>query len=225
MNVVTSNGCAQIGGKTGADSPVMLEDVEDLDTTAGGVLRAWVSDHVQGESQPLGAVVATTGGLTLAPGQSPAGALRFRMQSRFDYVSYGFGVPTPAVAGESTLSFPGDTTSFTHLTFLVCASINLTNQKKEVILTTYPGQNFPTLHWKYSVSAGTTYQRVSIDLHAPDYITNAGSFTVAQLLAQTRFLYFYFYGGPEATPKTLTVYLDDIQLLRNEASIADWAVY
>jgi hypothetical protein len=55
-------------------------------------------------------------------------------------------------------------------------------------------------------------------------VENAGSLTVPQLLSQTRYLSFYFYGGPETIPKTLTVHVDDIQLV-GIAAIADWNLY
>lgn len=215
---------AQIGGKTAANGPFTLDNVEDLDTTAGGVMRTWIPDFVFGSADPFQAVLLSGSGLTLAPDQSPVGALRFSMPTYFGYVDYGFGVPMPSIEGGSTLTHPGDITSFTHLTFLVRASINLADQKKEVILTTYPGPNYPTLHWNYTISAGTTFQRVTVDLNNPTYILNGGALTTAQMLAQTRFLYFYFYGGPETIPRTLTVHVDDIQLL-GPASVADWTLY
>lgn len=216
---------AQIGGKTAADGPFTLDNVEDLDTTAGGVMRAWVPDYVFGATNPFQAVTLSGSGLTLAPNQSPTGALRFSMPTYYSYVDYSFGVPMPSVAGGSTLTNPGDIRSFTHLTFLVRASINLADQKKEVILTTYPGPSYPTLHWNYTIPAGTTFQRVTIDLRNPSYVLNGGLLSVPEMLSQTRFLSFYFYGGPETIPKTLTVHVDDVQLIGTSSTVADWTLY
>lgn len=218
---------AQIGGKTAADGPFTLDNVEDLDTTAAGVARAWVPDYVFGITDPFQAVALSGSGLTLASGQSPTGALRFSMPTYYQFVDYSFGIPTPKVLGGSTLTDPGDIRSFTHLSFLVRASTTLVDQKKEVILTTYPGPDYPTLHWSYSIPAGTTFQQITVDLRQPSFIlNNSTNLSVEDLLSQCRFLSFYFYGGPEVSPKTLTVHVDDVKLTGSvTTSVADWVLF
>lgn len=217
---------AQIGGKTAADGPFTLEDAEDLDLSASGVQRDWIESFVFGSDSSLEAVSLGATGLTPASGQSPVGVLRYTMPTAFGFVDHSFGVPMPAVPGASTLDSPGNIDSFTHLTFLAQASTDLTDQTKEVILECYPdsGGVFPTLHWTWSVTPGTAFQPVSVDLHSPSLILNGGSHTVSELLSRTRFLSFYFYGGPEPAPQTLTVHVDDIRLT-NVSSISDWALY
>lgn len=218
---------AQIGGHTAADGPFLLEDAEDLNLTAGGVQRDWVPDRVQGVSNPLQAVSVASTGLTPTSGQSPLGTLRFTMTTRFGYISYGFGVPVPSQPGQSTLTHPGNMTSFSHLTFLLASSINLNDQKKQVILECYPGtgSDFPKLYWNYDLQAGTAFQQVTIDLWNPSHTENHGPLTTADLLSRTRYLYFYFYGGPETGSKTLVVHLDDIRLVGDDSRVDDWALY
>jgi hypothetical protein len=221
---------AQIGGKNAADSPVVLEDMEDLDLTANGLMRAWIPDAVQGEAQPLKAITLSTSGLTLAPEQTPIGALEFTVPSSFSYVQSGFGVPMPAVAGASTATSPGNIAQFTNLHFNASYQPSLNGTKFNVILQTYPANTstnpptYPQIFWQYSIPAGTTFQQVNLDLYAPTLIEGAGSLTLAQLLSQTRFLYFFCYAGPLTVPDTLRFRLDDVTLSvdRTPASI-NWS--
>lgn len=212
MLVVPLSSHAQIGGKTAADGPFLLDDVEDLDTVAIGVMRTWVSDYIAPQGDVLSVVQLTGSGLTRATDQSPIGAFRASVPSSSKYVSGGFGVPVPAVAGASTATHPGNITSFTHLTFLACFEQTLANQKFQVILETYPGPTYPKIYWNFSPPQGKTFGPVSINLRAPAFIENAGDLTLEQLLAQTRFLYFYCYGGPTSVPRTVVLHVDDIYL-------------
>ncbi|MFH0793853.1 MAG: hypothetical protein V2A74_07470 [bacterium] len=217
---------AQIGGRTAADGPFMLDNVEDRDTTASGVMRAWVPDSVPGETQAFRGVDPTTGGLTLALGQTPNGAFRYRMKSDFGYIDYSFGVPMPAVAGASTLTNPGNITSFTSLTFLARFSLVLTGQKFQVILECYPGPPYPKIYWNYTPTSSTTYQKVTINLRNPTLVQNAGSLTVEDLLSQTRFLAFYAFAGEVFVPATQDFFIDDIKLEGVASSgVGDWVFY
>jgi hypothetical protein len=221
---------AQIGGKTAADGPFTLDDVEDLDTTAGGVMRAWIHTYVPGEpiDGALKAVALSGLGLTLATGQTPIGALRYRMHTYYGYINYSFGVPMPAVTGDSTLTYPGNISSFRNLRFLTRVSTTISDATFMIILECYPEVApgvYPKLYWNYAMPPGTTFQEVTIDLYNPHYMENTGSLTVAELLTKTRYLSFYYYGGPELTmPKTLDAHVDDIQLV-GQASVIDWSLH
>lgn len=219
---------AQIGGKTATDGPFTLDNVEDLNTTASGVDRAWIPDFIFTDPQAFQAVPLTTGGLTLSPEQTTSGALRYAMptQPKGGYVSYSFGVPMPSQPGASTLTFPGDLTSFTHFTFLARGSHSLADQVSQIILETYPGPLYPKLYWNFALPIGTTFQRVTVPLREPSLVTGAGALTVEQLLAKARYMSFYFYGGKELIPKTLTVHVDDIQLTGTAAAaVYNWSLY
>lgn len=218
----------QIGGKTSADGPFTLDDVEDINTTASGVGRAWVAEYIYSDPDAFQAVSLTGSGLTLASGQTPVGALRYAMPTtpKAGYISYSFGVPMPSEPGASTATHPGDITSFTHLTFFVQSSHNLANQLNQVILETYPGPPYPQLVWSYSITAETTFQQVTLPLREPTIIHNGEGYTVEQLLAATRYLSFYFYGGHETIAKIFTVHADDIQLTGAYASsVGNWSLY
>jgi hypothetical protein len=217
----------QIGGHTAADGPFTLDDVEDLDLTAGGVLRDWIPDNVSGVTDPLKAISLTTSGLSLASGQTSVGALQYTLPSKQGFVNYSFGVPMPSVKGASTLTNPGNITSFTNISFLTCYTPALTSTSLQVILETYPGPPYPHVYWNYSLSPGTTFQRISINLRSPSLIQDAGSLTLEQLLAQTRYLAFYYFAGPLSPPQTLVVYVDDIKLegTTAEISVAEWSMY
>lgn len=226
--LLSSSATAQIGGKTSADGPFTLDNVEDLNTTASGVDRAWVAEYIYTDPNAFQAVSLSGSGLTLAPDQTPAGALRYAMPTsvKGGYISYSFGVPMPSEPGASTLSHPGDITSFTHLTFLLRRSHNLANQVNQVILETYPGPQYPQLVWSYAMAAGTTFQRITLSLREPTAVYNAEGYTVEQLLANTRYMSFYFYGGHEMIPKTFTVHADDIQLTgQSAATVLNWSLY
>jgi len=218
MSCIPLLAAGQIGGKTAADGPFTLDDVEDLDLVAGGVVRNWVYGTLPGGGPSLQAIPLAGSGLTLAVDQSPTGALRFQAESSGGYIGDGFGVPVPGQPGASTLDSPGDITSFTHITFLACFSPVISGQVFNVILETYPDPAYPRIFWSFSPAPGTTFQQVTLDLRQPDQIDNAGGLTLEDLLARTRYLSFYCYadtsGGSE---KSITFYVDDIRLV----SLAD----
>ncbi len=223
---------AQIGGKTADDGVFILDDVEDLDHSASGVQRTWISTYAN-NATTFTAVSPGGAGLTVAPGQSSAGALSYPMTSAFGgYSDYSFGVPMPSVLGASTLSSPGNITSFSKLSFLTCYSQAFVNQQLLVVLECYPQTGtvdgnavFPKAIWSYSAPPGTQFQKITLNLRAPTQIADAGGYTLEQMLAQTRFLAFYYYGGPEPLPKSVTAYVDDIKLEPPVASAGDWTLY
>lgn len=204
---------AQIGGVTAADGPFVLDDAEVENILAEGVERQWIPDFIWGAEQPFRWVPLGGSGLTLADGQSPEGALRYQMPSDFGFVSKSFGVPMPGVKGASSLDFPGDVSSFTDIRFLFRHSPDLTNQSFSVILETYPGPTFPKIYWRFSAPAGNTFREVKLDLRQPDLIENASGLDIEELLSQTRFLSFYFYGETGFVPRTLEVHVDDVGLV------------
>lgn len=205
-------GWAQIGGKTSADGPFILDDMEVENIVAEGVERHWIPDGIWGAEDPFGWAPLAGSGLTLADGQSPIGALYFRIPSSHGFISKGFGVPMPGVEGASSLDFPGDITSFTHLRFLTRHAPALSNQSFMVILETYPGPDHPKIYWSYSPPPGDTFAEVELDLRQPDLIENAGELELDDLLAQTRFLSFYYYGETRSFGTTLEVNVDDVTL-------------
>jgi hypothetical protein len=149
------------------------------------------------------------------------------MSSYYGYFNYSFGVPMPRFPGESTLPYPGDITSYLQLKFLTRTSTSVVNGVFQVLLECYPETSpgvFPTVYWNYMVAPGTTFQEVAIDLWQPSYIENAGSLTLADLLGKTRYLAFYYYGGPELFPKTLDAHVDDVRLI-GPAQANDWSLY
>ncbi|MCC5875943.1 MAG: hypothetical protein JJU11_06965 [Candidatus Sumerlaeia bacterium] len=212
LTLLPMSAIGQIGGQTSADGPFVLDDAEEENILAEGVERLWIPDFIWGAENPFRWVSLTDSGLSLAEGQSPIGALRYRIPSEYGFVSKGFGVPMPGVKGESSLDFPGDISSFTHLRFLTRYSPVLTNQSFMVILETYPGPNHPKLYWRYSLPSGNTFQEVKIDLRQPDIVENANGLEVEELLSQTRFLSFYYYGETGFVPRTLEVHVDDVTL-------------
>lgn len=218
---------AQIGGRTAADGPFALDDVEDLDLTAIGVGRQWIPDYVYPTGDDLTAESLAGSGLTLAAGQSPVGGLKVSIPAvgtpLAGYsINAGFGVPMPGVVGASTLTSPGNITSFSSLTMLTCYQQVLSGQKFQVLLECYPQNgdgSYPTLVWDYTPTAGTTFHLVQIDLHSPALIgNNNGALTVDQLLSQTRFLYFYFFASPVSISTHFTAHIDDIRLIGSGAT-------
>lgn len=208
---------AQIGGRTADQGPFSLDDIEDLDLNAGGVLRNWIADAVQGVDNPLAAIPPGLTGLILSPNQSPLGLLRWQVKERFGSISRGFGVPVPAVAGASTLDFPGDITAFDYLTFLGAFDKDLSNQKVQILLECYP-QNpngaFPKVFWNVHPTTGSAFLSATADLRNPDGINdNPSGLTSAELLGRTRFLYFLSFAGPVSNNTTLNLYMDDIRLV------------
>ncbi len=208
---------AQIGGKTGSEGTFVLDDAEDLDLVADGVMRDWIPDYVYPVGDVLTTLPLTGTDLVLAEEQTPVGALKATIPETHltdeGYISAGFGVPVPAVKGASTEEYPGDITSFAALSFYACFEPVLTGQEFEIVLETYPGPEYPKIHWSYSPESGTTFKNVEIDLWNPDSIEGAGSLTLYNLLSQTRFLYFYFYAGPVPIETVLEFHIDDIRLL------------
>ncbi len=221
-------GYTQIGGRTAAFGTFVLDDVEDLDLMADGVMREWISDYVW----PLGYILSTfslsDSGLILAQEQTPIGALKATIPETHwiyeGYISAGFGVPMPAVAGESTLAYPGNITSFDTLTFFICFEPVLNGQVFQIVLETYPDPDYPKIYWSYTPEPGKTFQKVEIDLWNPDLIEGAGTLSLHDLLSQTRFLYFYFYAGPVPIGSILECYIDDIHL-KGEFSACYWVFY
>jgi len=217
---------AQIGGRTAADGPFVLDDVEDLDLTADGVMRNWVSDYIE----PTGSILTTLrlsgSGLTLAQGQTPIGAFRARIPEVLGYISGGFGVPMPGEAGASSADHPGNITSFNFLSFEACFQPTFSGQFFEVILETYPGPTYPKIYWRFSPAVGTTFRTVKIDLKAPSLIENSGGKSLVELLSQTRFLYFYCYAKQVPTGTTLDFHIDDIRLLgATPSAVRRWWMY
>ena len=208
---------AQIGGWSADQGPFSLDDVEDRDLTAGGVLRDWIPDSVQGVTYPLTGIDPATAGLTLSPNQTPLGVFDWRVKERFNNISKGFGVPVPATAGASTLASPGDITGFDYLTFLGVFDQQLSNEKVQILVECYPqngDSTFPKVFWNVIPTTGSTFLSATVDLKNPDGINdNPGSLPASQLLSQTRFLYFLAFAGPVASNTTLNLYVDDIRLV------------
>lgn len=224
----TAPAFAQIGGHLPADGPFVLDDVEDLDLTADGVERDWIVSFIN----RLSADSSTSSGLTLAPGQTPIGALHFRGETFYGYIDANFGVPMPGVNGASTLDFPGDISGFRQLTFFACYSPAQNNNVFQVILECYPqnpDSTFPLVYWNYTPALGTTYQQVAIDLYQPSLIQhNPGGLSIGELLSQTRFIAFYMYAGPLVMQfgPTMTLHVDDITLVGESPSATmNWWVY
>ncbi len=220
---------SQIGGRTSADGTFVLDDAEDLDLVADGVMRDWIPDYVWPQGYVLTTYTLTGSSLTLAPDQTPIGALKATIPETHwiyeGYISAGFGVPVPAVKGASTEEYPGNITSFGTMTFNACFEPVLTEQVFQVVLETYPGPDYPKIYWSYSPESGTTFQGVEIDLWNPDTIEGAGSLTLQDLLSQTRFLYFYFYAGPVPIGTVLEFYIDDIRLTGEGSAPGFWVFY
>ncbi len=212
----------QVGGQTGAEGPALVDDVEDLDLVAGGVERAWISDFIWPAGDVLTTISLSGSNLTLAPGQSPIGALRATIPAQTNplnplsggWINAGFGVPLPAEAGASTLVSPGNLSAFEALEFLACFEPNLTGRAFNVLLECYPGNpdgTFPTLYWRYFPASGRTFREVRIDLRSPSLIeNNPQGLSVGELLSRTRFLYWHCFAGPVSLFAELRFQADDI---------------
>lgn len=206
-----------IGGLDSADGPFTIDDIEDQDLTADPLGRIWVPDFVNSVAilSPLG---LPGSGLSLAGGQSPAGAFQAVIpQSGFGSINSGFGVPMPGVVGASTAVSPGDVTSFGNLSFVACYEpAGLANQRFQVLLECYPENSdgsFPTVFWNYSPAPGTAFEQVIVDLASPDgVLDNPGDIQLVELLARTRFLFFHFFAGPVGEFAVLNFHIDDIEL-------------
>lgn len=215
---------AQIGGATAADGPFVLEDAEDLDLVADGVMRDWVPDYVKDGG--LHAIPLSASGLTLDASQSSIGALHFHVPETARYIDKSFGVPMPAIPGASTLDHPGNIASFAFLSFRACYQPELPSPVFLVILETYPGTNYPKLYWSFTPALSTEFREVSIDLWNPSSIENAQGLPLEALLSQTRFLSFYVFSGRVQPNTTLDLFIDDIRLTgRAPSSAARWRVY
>ncbi|GEM_PF-6771903 len=213
--VLVGPAAGQIGGKTAADGPFVLEDAEDRDLFVDALGRDWIPDFVPGDGNGLTTLTLAGSGLTLAAGQTPVGALKFAVPQEFGFIDKGFGVPMPGVVGASTLASPGDITSFERLEFLFSFNQTLNGQVFQVILETYPEVSpgvFPQIFWSYTAPAGGTFHPVALDLRSPDLIENAGGRSLEELLGQTRFLFFYFFAGPVGFTARLEARLDDVTL-------------
>ena len=192
-------------------------------------MRDWVPDNT-GVTPALQGIDPTTAplGLTLAAGQTSGGALLFSGKTKANFINFGFGVPMPSVQGASTLTNPGNITSFTDLRFLACVTPVLTAPVNQVILECYPGTGgvYPKLYWNYTLTPSSTFTQVAINLRSPSSISdNPTSQTVDQLLSQTRFMSFYFFSGPEPSNKNLKFYVDDIRLVNAVTAVREWSLY
>lgn len=204
----------QIGGKTIANGDFILETAEDLDTTAESLGRDWVSDVI-GSQTVLSPIFYSGHGFTQAGGQTSIGVFQATVPSKQGNIAGGFGVPMPSQIGQSTLTYPGNITSFSYLNFLACyEGPSLPSLTFQVLLECYPGNTdstFPTVYWNYTPAPGRTFAPVSIPLGSPSGILhNPQALSAQTLMSQTRFLYFGFYAYPGNG--TLTAWLDDIQL-------------
>lgn len=223
---------AQIGGQTSADGPFTLDDIEDLDINASSVGLDWIPDYIKTDPNAFAPIRLQNAGLSLQADQTSVGAFRFSMPSnqKGGYISYSFGVPMPSETAQSTLDFPGDLTSFTDMTFLVSSSQPLPNQFSSVLLETYVTDDppYPQIAWNFTMPTDGSFQRVTLPLREPVAINdNPTNKTIEQLLAQTRYLAFYFYGGPQSPPVTFTVHIDDIRFIgdANQSAVSDWSIY
>lgn len=221
---------AQVGGQTGGT--LVIDDVENLSLTAEGVGRDWITEFTF-TVPALQAIDPASEGLVLAPDQSPLGVFEFTANN--DTAGYFFkscGIPVPSVSGESTLTHPGDMTSFSQLTFLACVNPTANNMGLQIILECYPqnaDSSFPKLNWFVNPTVGTTFEQVSINLTEPDLVeNNDGNLTVEELLSETRFLAFYLHAGPDFTQQGIRLYFDDITLTDegNQTSVgSSWELY
>lgn len=227
LSTFSASAFAQVGGKTSADGPFMLEDVEDLNLNAAGVNREWIHEF-SGYVQALHPVDPAAEGLTLAAGQSPQGVLLYRAVPEFGFVSKTFGVPLPSELGMSTLTHPGDLTSFTTMSFLGSVNQQRTNLEFQVVLECYPqnpDSSFPTLFWNFMPPTGTTFGNIELDLRQPTLSENTGTATIEELLSQTRFLSFFIYAGFLPTTDPIDFHVDDIRFQGVMTDASSWNLY
>lgn len=232
----------QIGGQTAQDGDFVVDDFEDLNLMSATLERDWLVSVII----PVPEGLDLEGkGLTLASGQSPAGAMQaeFPDDQAFigqeDSSAFGdFGIPMPGVPGASTDpeagGEPGDITSFHHLRFVHCYELSGGGAETEVtfnvVLECYPGNpdgTFPKLLWNYEPVEGTTFEETVLGLRNPDAVLdNPEGRTVEELLAQTRFLDFFFIATPVNSPARLDVRVDDVMLISDEpTSVGPWQLY
>ena len=224
---LASMSMAQIGGKTAADGPFVIDDIEDLNLSSETLGRDWIPDFI-GEDPALQAIDPSTAGLTLASGQSSSGVFEFTAPAPFGFIDTSFGIPMPSVAGASTLDNPGDITSFTYITFQSVADIAIPGIEYNIILECYPqnpDDSFPRVFWNFQPATGTTFDFNAIELRQPSSIANnQNSRTLEELLGQTRFLSFYVYAETEQG-NVVNLYMDDITLQEQPSSAEDWLLY
>ncbi len=129
----------------------------------------------------------------------------------------------PSVAGASTLTNPGNITSFGQLSFLAQYTPVISGISFSLIIECYPettcdpGQTapcYPKVFYSFTPAEGTAFQEVTIDLSQPMTVDAPSTLTLQDLLSQTRFLSFHAYASVGAgPPMTLTFDVDDIQLV------------
>lgn len=219
---------AQIGGQVGGTK--VIDDVEDLNRNAAGVDRNWISDFtfIQDALTPL---APETKGLALAPGQSPLGVFELKANNDFaGFFNMSAGVPVPSEKGQSTLTHPGDMTSFETLSFFACVDPSVANMQVLVILECYPQNGdgtFPELLWRTVPAVGKQFQPIELVLREPDEVRNGFGRTPEELLSQTRFLAFFLTAGQSFMRPEINLYFDDITLQGPPpASLGDdWMLY
>ena len=142
----------------------------------------------------------------------------------------------PSVAGASTLTNPGNITSFRQLRFLAQYTPAISGTSFSVIIECYPemtcgpGQTapcYPRVFYSFTPSEGTTFREVDINLSQPSYVDAPSTVTLQDLLSQTRFMSLYAYAsvgiGP---PQTLVFDVDDIQFVPPApAEVRSWQDY
>lgn len=199
----------------GDDGSFVLDDTEDLNLHAQSIDRNWISDF-QGGSPALAVSSLTSATLTLAPTQTPVGFFHFKASAKFNFIGKGFGIPVPSEPGQSTLTHPGDITSFAEFNFFACSPLAPASATYQLSLECYPqnaDSTFPKLHWKFTPAMGTVFQRVRIDLYEPDLLENDFGRTVEELLAKTRYLSFFIYAPNVDNSAIVDFYVDDIMIL------------
>ncbi|MCC5875942.1 MAG: hypothetical protein JJU11_06960 [Candidatus Sumerlaeia bacterium] len=221
---------SQVGGQTGGT--LVIDDVENLTLAAEGVGRDWITDFTF-TVPALKAIDPATESLVLASGQTPQGVFEFTANNdTAGFFSKTCGIPVPSQLGESTLTHPGDMTSFETLSFFACVNPTAANMELQVILECYPqnaNSTFPKLYWFVTPSVGTTFEKVSLDLRSPDLVeNNDGDRTVEELLSETRFLAFFLFAGPDFSRPEIRLYFDDITLTDEGGATSvgsNWVLY
>ncbi len=233
---------AQIGGQTPAEGSFVIDDFEDLTLTSETLERDWLVSVIVQTPDDL---ELDGKGLTLAPGQTPVGAMHADFPDDFAFIededpsAFGdFGIPMPGTPGVSTDpdagGDPGNIAGFQYLRFVHCYQLSGGTQDTDVnfnvILECYPENpdgTFPKLLWSYTPVEGTAFEETVLDLHDPGTILdNPEGYTVEELLEQTRFLDFFFIAGPVISPATLSVHVDDVTLLADSpTTVEPWQLY
>lgn len=238
---IASTSPAQIGGKTAADGPFVVDNFEDLNLASETLARNWITSVIVNAPASL---QLSGPGDTLAPGQTPIGAMqpRFPDDNAFIFGSpnsvFGdVGIPVPGLPGVSTDpnagGTPGNITSlsenrFVH-SFTMFGQRADTDYSASVVIECYPGNGdgtFPKLIYNYEPTRGTVFTPVEINLRDPSVIRdNPQARTVEQLLSQTRFLDFFFFATPTNEPSWMNMAIDDITLVGPASSVDEWMLY